>query len=95
MENEFKQSWEEYKERLISYEYTEEQIAEVARVRNSDSFEHMTFEQFDLLFRQGIIKRSAKLKKPRNLFTDGQTVLYLSHYHKKYVECGFFINEEE
>lgn len=88
-----REDWEKYKSRLESFNYTEEQVESVRLIR--ESFEHMTFEQFDLLFRQGIIKRKAKLKKPRNLFTDGETVLYLSHYHKKYVECGEFINQEE
>jgi adenylate cyclase class IV len=90
-----REDWSTYKNRLIFYGYSDEQLAEIEKIRNSEEFEHMTFEQFDLLFRQGIIKRTAKLKKKRNLFTNGDTVLYLSHYHKAYVNCGYFINEEE
>lgn len=91
---EIKQNWIDYKERLISYGYNEEQLQEVERIRTT--YEYMTFEQFDFLFRQGIIKRTAKLRKPRNLFlSEGGVVYFLSHYHKSYVSCGHFINEEE
>lgn len=88
-----KQDWSTYKSRLEHYGYTEEQLEEIEKVRNN--YEHMTFEQFRFLFLQGVIKRTVKLKKPRNLFVspDGE-VLFLSHYHKKYNKCGHFITEE-
>lgn len=86
-----KESWEIYKERLISYEYTEEQIAEVEKIRTE--LEYMSPEQFDFLVKQGVIKRTAKLKKLRSLFTDGEKVYYLNHFSKSYNYCGIFNNE--
>jgi hypothetical protein len=88
-----KENWQDYKERLISYRYNEEQLIEVEKVRAE--YDHMTFEQFDFLFRQGVVKRTAKLRKPRNLYlSESGTIYFLSHYHKSYVSCGHFINEK-
>lgn len=90
-----REEWNIYKERLISYGYSLEQIAEAEKIRNSDNFEYISFEQFDMLFRQGVVKRTRKLRKPRSLYTDGDKIYYLEHFSKKYEWCGHFINEEE
>ena len=97
MENkEFKRfDWEQYKELLKHYNYTEEQIASVKEVRENPENELMSPEQFDFLWQQGIIRRTQKLKKKRTLLVFDDKIWFLSHYHKRYVWCGYFINDEE
>lgn len=88
-----RESWEEYKVRLESYGYTEEELPWIKEVR--DSYEYMTAEQFHFLFLSGIIKRIVKNKKPRNYFTNGDDIVYLNHYLKQFQKAGHFINENE
>lgn len=87
-----KETWQEYKERLISYDYTEEQISEVKRIR--ESFELCPYEQFRELFLQGVIVRLRKVKKPRNYYVnDLGEFLYLDHYSKSYQVAAEFKTE--
>ena len=98
MENkEFKRfDWEQYKELLKHYNYTEEQIASVKEVRENPENELMSPEQFDFLWQQGIIRRTRKLKSKRSLLvTPEGKILYLDHYFKAYNFCGHFLNQDE
>ena len=90
---EFKRyDWEEYVNKiLLKLDYSQEQIDEIKDIR--ENWEVMTAEQFRFLFLAGIIKRTAKLKKIRTLYTDGVTVLYLNHYNKRFEQAGYFIEE--
>lgn len=85
----YKIDWETYKNRLIKFEYTEEQLAEAKKIR--ETYEYCDFQQFQLLFQQGQVERFIKLKKPRSLWVseDGE-FYFLSHYHKKYCLVGKF-----
>lgn len=89
-----KQENKEYGEKLLKYDYTQEQIDEILKFR--DSCEHMSFEQFTFLHLQGVVKRTQKLKTPRNLYVseDGK-IHYLNHWHKTFNFAGYFINEDE
>lgn len=96
MEKEYtKINWEIYKEFLIKLNYTQEQIENVYLIRENPENEIMSPEQFDFLFQQGIIKRTQKLKKKRTLLVFDDKIWYLSHYHRRYVWCGYFVNDEE
>lgn len=87
----YKKDWKDYKEQLERYGYSEEEIAAVKEIREQG--EHCEFEQFDFLFRQGIVKRTAKLRKPRNLFMYNDKFWYLNHRNKRYEYVGFFKEE--
>ena len=87
--------WLHYKEFLIKLNYTQEDIENVRLIRENPENEIMSPEQFDFLFQQGIIKRTQKLKKKRTLLVFDDKIWYLSHYHRRYVWCGYFINDEE
>ena len=89
----FKMDWDKYKERLIHYGYNEEETEKVKQF--IDESEHCPFEQFQFLFQQGIVKRTSKLKKPRNLYVKDGVFYYLNHYHKTFNYCGVFIENEE
>lgn len=71
-------------------DYTEEQIENVRKVRNE--WEEMNFQQYQLLFEQGVIRRLKKLKKPRSLYFCEETngLYYLNHYHKHYIKMAEF-----
>jgi general stress protein 26 len=85
MEDTYKRiDWEDYKQMLERYGYTEEQIADVKSIRENPNYEYMSPEQFRFLHLNGIIKRTRKLKKLRTLLTDGDKVYYLEHYFKRY-----------
>lgn len=86
--------WNTYKEMLEKFNYTEEQISAVKEIRENPEYELMSPEQFDFLWRQGVIKRTRKLKKPRSLIVVGDKIMYLEHYEKRYCWCGEFVNEE-
>lgn len=88
-----RQDWETYQSRLKHYGYTEEQISAVKEIR--ETLDHCPFEMYKELITQGAIKRTIKLKKPRNIFTDGEKFYFLSHWHKEYRYCAFFPNETE
>lgn len=90
---EYKETWEKYKERLKTYDYTEEQIEAVKIIR--ETYEPCEFEQFKELHKQGVVYRTIKLKKPRHLYVseDGK-FYYLSHYYKSYMFIGFFKTEQ-
>jgi len=91
-EKEFKRiPWNEYKEILEKIGYSEEQIFNVQETR--ESLDYMSAEQFRFLFLSGVIKRTAKVKKLRCYYTDGQDIFYLNHYNKSFEKAGFFINE--
>lgn len=91
-EKEFKRiPWNEYKERLERLGYSEEQIIEVEKTR--ESLDYMSAEQFRFLFLSGVVKRLIKVKKLRCYYTDGQDIFYLNHYNKSFEKAGFFINE--
>ena len=84
-------TWEEYKQMLESLDYDEAQISAVKEVK--DNLEEMTWEQFTYLHSAGIVKRTAKLKVKRTLFTDGNKIVYLNHFNKRYEKVGYFKDE--
>jgi len=83
-----KQNNKEYSSRLIGYGYSLEEVDKSIEFR--DSLDHCTFDIFTGLFQQGLIIRKRKLKKKRNLFTDGSKFYYLDHYTRQYEICGEF-----
>jgi len=92
MEN-TKQDWKVYKEILIKFQYTEEQIESVFNVR--EKLDLCPYEQFRELFLQGVIQRIAKIKKPRNYYVnESGEFLYLNHRNHRYEIAGKFKNEE-
>ena len=95
MEKEFtRYNWQEYKEMLEKYDYTQEQISAVKEIR--EKYDYMTNDQFRFLFMTGIIKRTRKLKKPRSLYVcEEGKIWYLCHFNKRMEYCGEFVNEEE
>lgn len=89
-----KQENKEYAERLLKYEYTEEQVKDVLEFR--DSCEHMPFEMFTVLFEQKVVERTAKLRKPRNLYVCSEgKIWYLNHFSKTWKWMGKFKDEED
>lgn len=82
---------EDYKNHLLSKGFTETEVVEIIKQRSS--MEYCTFEMFKELVKQGIIKRTRKLKDNRSLYvsSDGY-IMYLEYYRKKYNYCGYFIN---
>ena len=90
-----KQNWDEYKEYLKFRGLTEEQIEDVRRIRENEEYNHVTYEQFMELWRQGVIRRTRKLKKPRNLFLckEGR-FWYFEFYYKKWQYAGYFLHPE-
>ena len=89
-EKEFKRiPWNEYKEMLERLGYSEEQIIEVEKTR--ESLDYMSAEQFRFLFLSGVVKRLIKVKKPRCYYTDGEDIFYLNHYNKKFEKVGLFV----
>ena len=93
MENRY--TWEEYKSMLEHFGYSQQEIENVKTIRENPENEIMSPEQFDFLWRQGIIKRTQKLRKKRTLLVFDDKIWYLSHYHRRYVWCGYFLNDEE
>lgn len=89
---ETKQSWGDYSERLKAWKYTDEQLEPIKEMR--EKMDHCSFDQFKELVRLGIVVRTQKLRKPRNLFTDGVKFYYTNHYFMKINVCGYFKNEE-
>ena len=88
-----RENWEQYKERLIAYGYTEEEISAVKEIR--ENLDHCPDEQFKELVAQGVIIRTAKLKKPRNYFVnDDGEFLFLNHYHRQFQTAAKFKTEE-
>ena len=82
-----------YRERLIKFGYSEEDINTALEFR--DSCQHMTFEQFTQLHLSGVIKRMVKLKQKRNIYLDESgDLFYLNDYNKKYEQCGKWNNIE-
>lgn len=92
MEKEYtRYNWQEYKEMLEKFNYTEEQLESVRLIR--ETWDCMTNEQFRFLFLSGVIKREVKNKKPRNYYTNGEEVVYLNHHLKKFEKAGYFVEE--
>jgi hypothetical protein len=86
--------WEDYKQMLERYGYTEEQISAVKEIRENPNYEYMSPEQFRFLHLNGIIKRTRKLKKLRTYLVSPEgKVLYLDHFYKQYNHAGYFLNE--
>ncbi len=87
-----KENWQEYKERLISYDYTEGQLEKVKQI--IESSEHCPDAQFKELVAQGVITRVAKVKKKRNYYvTDLGEFVYLNHRNKQFETAGKFKEE--
>lgn len=86
-------SWEQYEETLRNFNYTEEEILAIKNIRENPEVELMTTEQFDFLWRQGIIKRTRKLKKKRSLLVLGNKILYLDRHFRRYNYCGYFVED--
>ena len=94
MEKEYtRYNWQEYKEMLERYNYTQEQIEAVREIR--ETAEQITKDQYDFLVQTGIISRTRKLKKIRTLYVFEDKVWYLCHFNKRYEWCAEFVNEEE
>lgn len=93
MEEGTKMPWEQYQEKLKSFDYTEEQIEAVKEIR--ENCELMTFEQFTFLIQVGAITRTAKLRKPRNMYDKDGKLWYLNHYNKQWAYAGFWNVETE
>lgn len=84
-----KQDWEQYKEKLIRKGFNEEQIEEAKNIR--ETYEHCPFEQFVELHNQGVVYRTSKLRKPRNLYVcENGKFWYLNLVNKKYYYVGYF-----
>ena len=93
MEKEFvRYPWEQYKEMLEKFNYTEEQIATVKEIR--ETAEEITKDQFDFLVQTKIISRTRKLKKIRTMYVIDSKVWYLDHYSRAYRYCAVFTDEE-
>ena len=91
-----RESWDQYSERLKSYDYTQEQIDAVRIVR--EEAEQVPNEMFDELVRLGVIERTRKLKKKRRslyVLEDDNHVYYLEHHFHKYQWCGYFKERED
>jgi Ca2+-binding EF-hand superfamily protein len=93
MEEGTKMPWEQYQEKLKSFDYTEEQIEAVKEIR--ENCELMTFEQFTFLISVGAITRTAKLRKARNMYDKDGKLWYLNHYNKQWNYAGFWNAETE
>ena len=94
MEKEFTRfNWEQYKEMLEKYDYTQEQVESIREIR--ETAEQITKDQYDFLVQTGIISRTRKLKKIRTMYVIDNKVWYLCHFNKRYEWCGEFVNEEE
>lgn len=89
--------WVEYEKILIRFEYTPEEIEMVKNVRESDKYEHVTFEQFTELVAQKVVIISRKLKKKkRNLYIgEDSRFYYLNHFNHKWEYIGHFPEETE
>lgn len=86
--------WDKYEEILISYGYNEDNLKNAKFFRETLSY--MSFEQFLYLCEVRVVKRVAKLRKPRCLFVgDDGKIWYLNHKYKRYNTCGFFVQEKE
>ena len=93
MEKEYtRYNWQEYKEMLERYNYTQEQIEAVREIR--ETAEQITKDQYDFLVQTGIISRTRKLKKIRTMYVFDSKVWYLDHYSKAYCYCATFTDEE-
>lgn len=92
IENTTKQRWEEYEKILTKLDYTPEEIEVVKEIR--EGCDLCPYEQFRELFLQGIIIRTAKVKKPRNYFVnESGEFLYLNHRNRRYEIAGVFKEE--
>lgn len=76
------QSIKEYKIRLERYGYSDEELKYVQDFKKKAK--HLTFEQYDYLFKSNMLKRYIKLKKKRNLFFKDNKIYYLCHYNRKF-----------
>lgn len=87
--------WADYSTRLETYGYTEEELNTLRPIR--EDAEQIPREMFDELVRQGVIKRTRKLKKVRSLYVlDGDPkIYYLEHYRKEYQYAGIFKDEQD
>lgn len=77
-----------YAQLLERYEYSKERIEGIIKFR--DKADHCTFEQFKHLVSVGVVTRTSKLRKPRNLYVSDGKFWYLNHYHKDWNYCGIF-----
>jgi len=93
MEEGTKMPWEQYQEKLKSFDYTEEQIEAVKEIR--ENCELMTFEQFTFLISVGAIRKTCKLRKPRNLYDYEGKLLYLNHFNKEWNYAGIWAVETD
>lgn len=86
--------WQQYSEHLNKIGFSEEETDKVKTF--IDTHEHCTFEQFQELFKQGIVVRTLKLKKPRNLYVcENGNFWYLNKVRKEFNYIGYFKNGEE
>ena len=93
MEKEYtRYNWQEYKEMLERYNYTQEQVESIREIR--ETAEQITKDQYDFLVQTGIISRTRKLKKIRTMYVFDSKVWYLDHYSKAYCYCATFTDEE-
>jgi hypothetical protein len=88
-----RESWEEYKNRLEKYGYTEEQISAIKEIR--ENYDLCPDEQFKELVKQGVVVRTKKLKRPRHYYVNDEgQFLYLDWFWKKMNVAGYFKTEE-
>lgn len=86
-----RKNWKDYKKVLVERGYSKEELKSVKEIR--EKAEHCSFEQFQELWKQGIVKRTRKLIRPRNLYvTEDGKIWYLNHYNKRYEYVGYFKN---
>lgn len=84
-----RESWKDYKAKLVKMGYSKEEVKAVKEIR--EKAEHCTFDQFRELYMQGVVKRTRKLKIPRNIYvTEDGKLWALSHYYKRYEYVGYF-----
>lgn len=86
-------SWQEYEQMLISNNYTEEQIEEIKKIRESDEYELVNWEQYTYLTQNHFLKRFYKLKKKRSVYGKDSKFYFLNHQKRAFDVCAQFKEE--
>ena len=81
----------DYKEHLLKRGFNKEDIRQILEQRSG--MDYCSVEMFNELVKQGVVKRTRKLRNNRTLYVNSDgCVMYLDYYWKKYNYCGYFIN---
>ena len=80
---------------ISGFLFMEQQEITLEVLQRVKTLERISWESYLELIKSGVVCKTRKLKRPRTIFYDeeGDCLIYLNPFLRKFQQCGVFVNE--